>query len=409
MAHTLISLVCTKMRTRAHIRLLLQIALFHLSNAVLLSGDLAITSPRSYETCPEASSDPAKVAFRRTLDCDNEPLLTFTILPEPGTSGGFGDRLKGMVTTFYQALMTDSSFSIDWTRPYDLGNFFSLNRCSRASNDGEPNSLRRAIDSQEWTYILNGTYKNDIQRSVRIATNSFQWLHIVRDPEFRDRARVLGLLPASHAKLFKMAVDSILECPHKLLREAYGQLLLRFSERGYPRYERRMRIRYVGVQLRLGGDRVVGWEDPPRHSMQDVFCFVDETLRLCQKLHVSKVFITSDSKAGADLFKRTLQSGWKGRGPLKVVETPGIITHTDRSVGMVEQGADAWTKSILDWLALRHAAALVVSESGFGQTAAWASDALHASTLALSSEKKCHFFDARVQRPLTPGSPADDP
>ena len=44
----------------------------------------------------------------------NAPVITFA-LNKHGVSGGFGDRLRGMVTTYYLAVMTNSSLAVPWT------------------------------------------------------------------------------------------------------------------------------------------------------------------------------------------------------------------------------------------------------------------------------------------------------
>ena len=71
--------------------------------------------------------------------------------------------------------------------------------------------------------------------------------------------------------------------------------------------------------------------------------------------------------------------------PPLVVQVPGIIGHTDRSSVVTEHAQHVWLKSILDWWALKHAVALVISRSGFGETAALASDVKSALRLKLSS------------------------
>ena len=43
--------------------------------------------------------------------------------------GGFGDRVRGMVTAYYLALMTNSSFSVDWAKPYNLSDYFAVLSC----------------------------------------------------------------------------------------------------------------------------------------------------------------------------------------------------------------------------------------------------------------------------------------
>jgi len=81
-----------------------------------------------------------------------------------------------------------------------------------------------------------------------------------------------------------------------------------------------------------------------------------------------------------------------------VFHVPGVIAHTDRSSIAEDRAKDVWLKSILDWWVLKHASALVVSRSGFGETAAVASDASLALRLRLPSAEKISSNEDRSNR-----------
>lgn len=67
---------------------------------------------------------PAKI-LRYKTNCDtNSPLISFG-LNEDGHSGVLSDRLRGMITTYYLATMTNASFEFHWTRPHNLSDYSS--------------------------------------------------------------------------------------------------------------------------------------------------------------------------------------------------------------------------------------------------------------------------------------------
>lgn len=348
------------------------------------------------------SHHPATLA-NLTMNCDaRAPVVSFA-LNKNGVSGGFGDRLRGMVTTYYLAIVTNSSFRVDWTQPYNLSDYFSVPNChervhvwtknngafdrSRHENDrgGDHMVARSSIDV--WNYFTDSLFLNDVGKDLEITTNSFHWKEIVQNRAFKVRAASLGLSDRSQAELFRLAVDNLLGNPTGLVTNAENPVLRRLAG-GYEPNE--FGPTYVGVQIRLGGGAVTGWQDPARHSMHDVQCFAKEAVRLCRLMHIRSIFVTADSDEAVRSFeegvlKEFAASATFSLSPPIVVQVPGVIAHTDRSKVAEDQSKDIWLKSILDWWLLKQASALVVSRSGFGETAAMASDASLALRLKLSS------------------------
>jgi hypothetical protein len=108
-------------------------------------------------------------------------------------------------------------------------------------------------------------------------------------------------------------------------------------------------------------------------------------------MHIGSIFVTADSEVAVRAFEdavaRESASSISSSHltPPIVVHVPGVIGHTDRSSVAEERASDVWLKSILDWWVLKHAAALVISRSGFGETAAMSSDTGTALRLKLRS------------------------
>ena len=389
-----------------------------------------------------------------------------------------------MVTVYYLALMTNSSFALEWTRPYHLSDYFSVPSCNKShagallgeagnsagkskdvGNVGSsivspssssaqlPGKLERVIrnDVDKWKYFTNSLFLNDTG-DVEVHTNSFHWREVVRNEVFRERAASLGLLDLSQAELFKLAIDRLFDTPTSAVRESFNSVLRRLADGGrggdasegsagdglrreesnvdapsvahegnavvssspssssVDRAEeannatgpaRTVSVSYVGVQIRLGGRNsgpVSGWDDPSRHPLEQVHCFAAEAVRLCRHMNINSIFVTADSEEALRVFEKATSRASSAAcapcPPPVVVHVPGSIGHTDRSSVAAGHARDVWLKSVLDWWALKHAKAMVVSRSAFGETAAASSGAEVAVQLKLSADSsRCEFQD----------------
>ena len=358
-------------------------------------------------------------------NCKERPAaFSFGLMELGFDSGGFGDRVRGMVTTYYLALMTNSSFSVDWAKPYNLSDYFAVPSCvvqpgdkqrdqtNGSSKNGPVGSLSSKVpdgekivrlDHNYYKYFTESLFMTDIGKNIEVHTNAYHWKEVVRNQVFRERALSLGLLSLSQAELFKLAIDELFGNPTSVVRESFKSMMRRLAvgqddQQNFP---------YVGVQIRLGGknsNHLSGWIDPSRHSLKQVPCFASEAVRLCHLLRAKSIFVTADSEEAVRAFedavaKESATACWSCPPPI-VVQVPGSIAHTDLSRVAKEHAKDVWLKSIMDWWMLRQASALVISRSGFGETAAMASGANTAPRLKLVSatskageNKKCEFED----------------
>ena len=305
------------------------------------------------------------------LSChQDQKHITFS-LPPAYAAGGFGDRLGGMVTTFYHAIITESSYSVDYNKPYHLSNYFLLPNCSKHLSRHYQYLTRGLIDVVP--YYGKGVFVKDIGKNLLIRTNSHNWALVARNEQFKSITSKIGINQYSSSQLFQAAIDSIFILPQDNLKNSFESKLNSMNNQSY-----------IGVQLRIGGKHV-DWTDPPRHSLNSIECFVLEVIRLMLITKLSTIFITGDSQSAIERFKLLLPKFWmKERNshlniPI-IYENDGKIAHTDRSENVVEQNSnEIWLKSILDWWMLRHSSALVISRSGFGETAAWSSNTLYKS------------------------------
>lgn len=327
-------------------------------------------------------------------------------LPDTGLAGGFGDRILGMVTTYYVALMTRSKFYVNWTRPYNLNDYFDVLDCAAFERNRQP-ALHdasitfeaaevRAIDA--WSYFENGTFLQDVDRDIRIATNARHWQDVVRAAQASATAGALGVDALSRRDLFTLALRSLLS-PKRHVTASARAVLHKLAPPS-PHSDHARAPRYVGVQIRCGSEGSLSWSDPARHSLRDVPCFVRETVRACGARARCPIFLTADSAGVASLFKAELARHRQQAAGLSVIdvvaEADGPILHTDRTnTSMLDAGqADPWLRSIVDWWLLQHASHLVISRSGFGETAAWASSSARTTCrLELGVPGTCNVSD----------------
>lgn len=340
--------------------------------------------------CPPPLTSVRKIAAHNCRSGHRR--VTFS-LPDSEWAGGFGDRLLGLATTYYVAATTAAALDVNWTRPYNLRDYFHVLDCAylkKAAQAGKETG-RLSIDAERlamdalhlppqpattltipavdrWSYFENGHFLKDLNRDVNIMTNGRHWVDVVATPALANRAQALGIASLSRKQLFGLAVDALLAPRRNVVLAAAAVLAkLGASTSSLPFY--------VGVQIRCGSHGSLTWNDPTRHSLADMPCFVAEALAACGRRNPCPIFLTADSRTAADAFRVELVKQ-QGSRSTRVVEAEGPILHTDRtnaSTAATLGMPDPWLRSIVDWWLLKHASTLVISRSGFGETAAWAS------------------------------------
>jgi len=322
------------------------------------------------------------------LPCGRAQRRTSTFRVPPALIvGGFGDRLLGMVTVFYAALAQDAVFGVDWTSPYKMATYFQL-PCATTTPLAAVNVT--AVDV--WDHFETDAWRLDVPADVVYHTNARHWLRVVQSGAAAAPApsllRALRLHELDQTTLFRVAVDALLGAPTPKLAARAASAL----PAGAP---------VVGVQIRVGGSQPKFLDSATRHTLDSAACFGPEVARQCASLRRCTVFLTADSHAAALLFKKAYKRACAA-APRRcggVVEVRGDVLHTDRTnaTDVAELAPELvdrlWTKSVLDWWLLKQADALVISRSGFGETAGWASAARSARRLTLQPEgvTKCEF------------------
>jgi len=166
-----------------------------------------------------------------------QPTLVFT------TIGGFGDRLKGMVTAYYAALLTHAKFRVSWTVPSPIAPYFDVdpallwekdNTGLSDNPDYEPFETHLVVPGASAVdvidvYVFFTDPANDLLAGLAppangtvtvLRTNAPSWLEVVRHPSLRRAAELYGLADLSRRDLFVLAVQAVLRRFKPVVMEA---------------------------------------------------------------------------------------------------------------------------------------------------------------------------------------------
>ena len=168
----------------------------------------------------------------------HQPTLVFT------TIGGFGDRLKGMVTTYYAALLTHAQFRMSWTVPAPIAPYFDVDpallwevdevRPPNSNADYDPSATHLTVPGSAVVDVIDA-YEFFTDRAsdfvtglappangtvTVLRTNAPSWMDVVRHPTLRKAAELYGLTDLSRRDLFVLAMQAVLRRPAPAVIEA---------------------------------------------------------------------------------------------------------------------------------------------------------------------------------------------
>ena len=94
-----------------------------------------------------------------------------------GTAGGWGDRLRGITTTFYIALLTDSHFDIELTKPVDLSTIYPRIHDRRPTRRHNKSDHKVFIDNPMQILATDDLRETFVQADTMhfVRCNSFRW------------------------------------------------------------------------------------------------------------------------------------------------------------------------------------------------------------------------------------------
>ena len=231
--------------------------------------------------------------------------------------GGLGDRISGIISAFFLSVALNRVFLIEYTYPFRLEetlipNYISWHRNIDLANfRSEEISL---VDSQDKELALERL--EELEKAavpvIRLRINRF-WLGILLwSKEADENSELKSTIPGSMRRLSEE------KCSPRFLDEelsprtifAYAfHALFNFSQSVQVRAEELLAelnsswiVPYIAIHARIGGSMnktatSLGWEDPERHSMEDLKLFIRCAKEKLVKHNGSSILLFSDSIA----------------------------------------------------------------------------------------------------------------
>lgn len=272
--------------------------------------------------------------------------------------GGHGDRLNGIVSAFFLAVLTNRVFLIDYESPVPLQMVLTPHLIDwrvRGSIMATASLRHHSYHDKRQKFEADIGRLAEYPDNVLVVTKNYRMLRSMFEaPALRPQALELGL--QVQAPNFLIAeVFEMLFMHSPVLKNELGEVR---SQLGSLR-ERR----FIAIHLRTGN---IAW-DPVRHGVEELKDFLSCAKHAEEELGLSEDtpwLLATDSADVAEA-AQSLPSGRSGK--LRIPSSQGRI-HIDRSdLSDVLAGTVA---NYAEYLLFGQAAAVVLSRSYFGETAA---------------------------------------
>mmetsp|Transcript_99456 Transcript_99456/g.280655 ORF Transcript_99456/g.280655 Transcript_99456/m.280655 type:complete len:336 (+) Transcript_99456:2-1009(+) len=274
--------------------------------------------------------------------------------------GGHGDRVNGVVTAFMLAVLTRRVFLLDSESPVPLQLLLSpklIDWRVRGSVLATAGLRHRAYHDKRREFEADIDRLAHDPAPVLVLSGNYRMLRsLFEAPSLRGAAVELGL-PARAPAFLVAEVFDVLFTP----APALGREILMLRERAGGLEDGQ----FIAIHLRTGD---VSW-DPARHGKAELGSFLDCAREAEGELRLSTAFdmpwlLATDS---AEVARVASELPEAVDGKLRIPGAVGRI-HIDRSeFAEVVEGAVA---NYAEWILFGRAAAVVLSRSFFGETAA---------------------------------------
>jgi hypothetical protein len=289
--------------------------------------------------------------------------------------GGFGDRLNGMITVFYLALLLKRNllFMVDFPFPFAL--FFNAGKNSGKSYDSEahrrlcPNHASQIVKNWIDVHVDDVLIGADFEKEwsayecVQIRINQMKWKTILQNKLISNSLLKLKLEKLTFVEMAHIALKFLLVPKSTIFVNP-----IMFSEN---------RIK-IGIHHRLGDTPFVR-NGVTRHSLSDTRCFASKAVSVCESAQSVKstsgcsYFLSCDSVQACRILRQHL-APWNSTR--EIVENVGPIQHIDKprhqNLTNSTELVRLYSRTFRDWVALSMMDKLVISRSTFSETAAFA-------------------------------------
>ena len=316
-----------------------------------------------------------KVCGRARSSWEKRDRSRGTLLYEcSGWCGGVGDRMKGITVVWYLSTRANTKFQLKWSVPTDLRHFFQSNDEEPWGFDGNSeeyallNDLDRVKEwsGEDWSH-LEGLLRE--HQHVRVRSNVIwsKQRYYLREMGLAVSTPISDLhrddSPFSSSSLPLMfpigcAIHNIMK-PTKALSEALSQ-----TQRDlFPDPSRPV----IGLHVRIGGAR---HNDATFLSEDDVVLFIRCAAKIERELGLDAYwYLASDNERvrsnAQEIINHEFPSLDSETNP-KLITSSKRVVHMDRGKPTIEDEMFVF----VEWLLLASSDALVLSPSGYGESAA---------------------------------------
>ncbi|KAF0976160.1 hypothetical protein FDP41_004835 [Naegleria fowleri] len=279
-----------------------------------------------------------------------------------GSCAGWGDRIIGIITTFYFTLISDRIFLIDHTNPTDLENSLTFNaidwRFSRQKQKLERLSskysdvyfcvvdkpLRKQFEFEDFRSLLS----TDVE-FVLFNERVYTYMH--DNPKLSERRKELGLDRMSFFDIFGCLFQFLFK-PNQSMKDLIQPIY-------WNNFKTHPTQKVIGVQIRTGE----GVGEPPRllDTTKSAFwsCIDQVSARIKQAAPNNtepKIFLTTDSNA----IKEYARHRYKDR----LITFNTEIAHVDYSASK-----GVFQSTLAEFMMLAMCDEFIISRSNFGEAA----------------------------------------
>jgi hypothetical protein len=337
-----------------------------------------------------------------SMTTDNPKFIVYTCTNEEHECGGWGDRLKGMLSAYVWSLITDRFLLIYINKPCDISNLLqpseiewnrpieTFYECSRPDIQ-----LRELMQSREpcknkrpniFTLKLyeNNKFKKDLEKLNLLEYNKD------KDVIFLS-ALNRNLLPSmaknEHIKrrLDQLGLDPQKLDIHYLFKSFYDKLfrLAPHMERKHEQFLSKAKptpaTKLVCLQIRLGNKPLNHRTDLKFMASNDTLYFWSFAKSIVKDLSANgndyRIFLTTDTELVEVEARKELDAS-------KIVTNDGLILHMDRNDlkndknnnKKSSENCESIEKSVLDFHSLRNCDIALLSGSQFGTFGLWNRD-----------------------------------
>ncbi|CAF4668055.1 unnamed protein product [Rotaria sp. Silwood1] len=284
--------------------------------------------------------------------------------------GGWGDRLRGITSTFILAILSRRRFYIDMPYPCEVTKFLKPNLYDWKPIKYESYRKQLYIETTRNNQLAQAIYKKISSTNfitewsqyddIYITTNGDYITPALANKHIQNLVSLLNLSynESSQARLFPLLYE-LLFLPTKQVMNLVDQLLIKLNdEKSFKKQLICLHIR-VGKNPSMATDKQLIYRDT---IVEDILQFVDKNLTINKN---SMIFITSDSMNINQYILNKYNTS-------QSMSIPGPIIHIDRlssSYSSNEQ-CQGFLKVISDFYVLGECDTLIMARSGFSE---WAS------------------------------------